>query len=89
MGAHKSDHSMETGTFWSCHVLVTAATPHELRYNWGGKGGTHSSSRYDPVEMKEFCLDDVRGPVCTTWKVIIPHSAQSACMIIVVSKDTA
>ena len=32
----------------------------------------HSSTRGDPVEVSEFCLDDVRGPVCTTQKVTIP-----------------
>ena len=32
----------------------------------------HSSPKSDPVEVKEFSLDDVRGPVCTTWKVTIP-----------------
>ena len=32
----------------------------------------HSSPRDDPMKVKEFCLDDVRGPVHTTQKVIIP-----------------
>ena len=32
----------------------------------------HSSLRGDPMEVREFCLDDVRGPVCTTQKVTIP-----------------
>ena len=32
----------------------------------------HSSLRDDPGEAKEFSLDNVRGPVCTTWEVTIP-----------------
>ena len=32
----------------------------------------HSSPRGDHMEVREFCLDDVRGPVHTTWKVTIP-----------------
>ena len=35
----------------------------------------YSSPRGDPMEVREFCLDDVRGPVCTTQKVtILPFS---------------
>ena len=30
------------------------------------------SLRVDTMEAKGFCLDDVRGPVCPTQKVIIP-----------------
>ena len=36
----------------------------------------HSSPTGDPMDVREFCLDDVRGPVHTTQKVTIPHSAQ-------------
>ena len=32
----------------------------------------HYSPRGDPMEVKAFCLDNVRGPVCTTCKVTIP-----------------
>ena len=32
----------------------------------------HSSPKGDTMEVKEFGLDDVRGPVCTTQKVTIP-----------------
>ena len=32
----------------------------------------HSSLRDDPMEVRQFCLNDVRGPVCTTQKVTIP-----------------
>ena len=32
----------------------------------------HSSPKSDPMEVREFCLDDIRGPVCTTQKVTIP-----------------
>ena len=31
----------------------------------------HSSPRGDTVEVNEFCLDDVRDPVHTTWKITI------------------
>ena len=38
----------------------------------------HSSSRGHPVEVREFCLDNVRGPVCITQKVaILPFSTIS------------
>ena len=38
----------------------------------------HSSLRSDPVEVRGFCLNDVRGPVCTTQKVTItPFSTVS------------
>ena len=33
---------------------------------------SHPSPESDPMEAQKFCLDDVRGPVCTTQKVIIP-----------------
>ena len=33
----------------------------------------HSSLRGDPLEVREFCLNDVRGPFCTTWKVTFPQ----------------
>ena len=33
---------------------------------------SHSSPRGDPMELRRFCLSDVRGLVCTTWKVTIP-----------------
>ena len=36
----------------------------------------HSSPRGDTMEVKEFCLDNVRGPVCTMQKVTIPYSVQ-------------
>ena len=39
----------------------------------------HSSPRGDPMEVREFCLNDVRGPVCTTWKVTIPPIQHSKC----------
>ena len=39
----------------------------------------HSSWRSDPVEVKEFHLDDVRSQVHTTWKVIIPPFSNNKC----------
>ena len=39
---------------------------------------SHSSPESDPIEVQKFCLDDVRGPVCTTQKVtILPFSTMS------------
>ena len=32
----------------------------------------HSSQSGDPMKVRKFCLNDVRGPVCTTQKVTIP-----------------
>ena len=37
-----------------------------------GKKVIHSSPKSDPMEVREFCLDDVRGLVHTTQKVTIP-----------------
>ena len=34
---------------------------------------SHSSPRADPMEVRKFCLNDIRGPVHTTWKVTIPQ----------------
>ena len=36
----------------------------------------HSSPNSDPVEVRKFCLDDVKDPVHTTWKVTIPPLVQ-------------
>ena len=36
---------------------------------WVEKEMVHSSLRVDTMEVKEFCLDDVQGPICTTQKV--------------------
>ena len=49
----------------------------QLPYTSPNKSGveeeiSHSSPRDDPMEVRKFCLNDVRGPVHTTWKVIIP-----------------
>ena len=69
---------METSLFWSCHVWVTAAILHKLKQNWGAKQVSHSSLRDDPVEVQKFCLNNVRGPVHTTWKVTVsPFSTVS------------
>ena len=32
---------------------------------------SQSSPKSDPMEVQKFCLDDIRGPVCTTQKVTI------------------
>ena len=37
-----------------------------------GEGVGHSSQGGDPVDVRKYCLNDVRGQVCTTQKVIIP-----------------
>ena len=37
-----------------------------------------SSQEGDPVEVWRFCLDDIKGLICTTWKVtILPFSMVS------------
>ena len=33
---------------------------------------SHPSQSSDPVEVRKFCLNNIRGPVCTTQKVTIP-----------------
>ena len=37
-----------------------------------GEGRGHPSTKSDPREVRKFCLDDIKGPVHTTWKVTIP-----------------
>ena len=44
-----------------------------LNETWEEKEVSHSCPRGDPVEVREFCLNNVRGPVCTTQKVTIPR----------------
>ena len=63
---------METSSFWSCHVWVTAATLHKLKQNHGGERSKPLLSEGRPHGGEEFSLDDVRSPVCTTQKVTIP-----------------
>ena len=47
--------------------------PHTSSNTTGvGKEVIHSSPKGDPMEVREFCLDDVRGPVHITWTVTIP-----------------
>ena len=58
--------------FGSCHIWVTAATPHKLKWNWVEKDVSHSSPRGDPWRSGNFCLSDVRGLVYITQKIIIP-----------------
>ena len=52
--------------------MVTAANPHSSNETQVEKEVRHSSPKGDPIDVREFCLNDVRGPVCTTWKVTIP-----------------
>ena len=48
----------------------------------------HYSPRDDPKEVRKFCLNDVRGPVCTTQKVTIPPFSIITVHTNTVSKDT-
>ena len=79
---------LELSSFWSCHVWVTAATLHQLKWNQGGEGGKSFLPNCDPTEVREFCLNNVRGPVHTTWKVTIPPFSTVSVQPIPVSKDT-
>ena len=58
---------METGSLWSCHVSPTSSSKPGVK-----EEVSHSSPESDLMELQKFCIDDVKGPVCTTWKVIIP-----------------
>ena len=41
---------------------------------------SHSSPGSDPLEVRKFSLDDVKGPVCTTWKVtVLPFGTVNVC----------
>ena len=63
---------METCSFWSFHVWVTAATPAQAQMKLGWKKKCHPSQKHYPVEERKFCLNDIKGPVHTTQKVTIP-----------------
>ena len=72
----KGDLAKATMTWRQAHFGAVMSgsqqpTPNGLQQNWGGKGGDPFLLGGDIVEVKEFCLDDVWGPVHTTWKVTI------------------
>ena len=48
-----------------------------------GEGVGHSSPEGDPMKVRRFCLNDVTGPVCTTWKVTI-----SLCSTVIVHANS-
>ena len=52
--------------------MVAAATYTSSNKTRVEKEVGHLSLRDDPVEVRKFCLNDVRGPVPTTQKVTIP-----------------
>ena len=50
-------------------VQLSHSCSHE---NSTGEGAEDSSQKGNPVEVRKFSLDDVKGSVCTTQKVTIP-----------------
>ena len=63
---------LESGLLQSSYVWVTQAAPHRLKGKLGsGERVTHSPSSA-PTASREFCLDDIWGPVLTTQRVTIP-----------------
>ena len=52
----------------SLRVICTSSDETRMKEEVG-----HSSQNGDPVEVRKFFLNDVRGPVCTAQKVTIPH----------------
>ena len=47
--------------------------------NWGGKQVSHSSLRGDPMEVREFCLDNVREAQSTPHRRSHPPIQHSKC----------
>ena len=56
------------GAVMSGSLQLSCASSDKNRIEEGTK---HSSQEGDPMEVWRFCLDDIRGPVCTTQKVTI------------------
>ena len=66
-----------TITWRQAHFGAVMSGPLQLPHTSSNTTGVkkeviHSSLRVVPMEVREFCLDDIRGPVHTTWKVTIP-----------------
>ena len=66
-----------TMTWRQAHFGAVMSGSLQLPHSSSNKTGvekevSHSSLRVDPVEVRKFCLDDIRGPVHTTQKVTIP-----------------
>ena len=73
----KGELAKVTTTWKQAHFRAVISRSLQLPHT--GPNGTgvekeviHSSPRIDTMEVKEFCLDDVQGPIHTTWKVTIP-----------------
>ena len=53
--------------FWSLQLICTSSDKTKM-----GEGIGHPSTKSDPMEVRKFCLNDIKGPVHTIWKVTIP-----------------
>ena len=73
----KGDLAKATTIWRQAHFGAVMSGSLQLTHKSSDKTGMeeevgHSSQSGDPVEVRKFCLNDFRGPVCTTWKVTIP-----------------
>ena len=89
----KGELTKMTMTWKQAHFRAVMTRSLELPHT--GPNGTrvekeviHSSLRVDTIEVKQFCLDNIQDPICTTWKVTIPPLAQSVYMAMPVSGNT-
>ena len=69
----KATHDLETGgptLVQSC--LGQLQLPHKCARGQAFYGAKTPTTAPDLTVPKEFCLDNVQGHVCTTWRVTIP-----------------
>ena len=71
----KGELALLTTTWKQAHFRAVKSGPLQLSYtNKTGveKEAIHSSPGIDTIDVKEFCLDNVQGPVHTTQRGTIP-----------------
>ena len=73
----KAELARATGTWKQAHFGAVMSgslqLPHkDSKGSWEVGKEVTSSPGSDPTTYREFCLDDVWGPVCTTWRITIP-----------------
>ena len=89
----KGEFMRVTATWKQAHFGVVMSGPLQLPCTDSkgngevGKEVTPSPS-CNPIVSRGVCLDDVQGPVHTTWRSLFPHLGPSAYMVTQASGDT-
>ena len=63
-----------TVTWKQAHFGVMSGSlqlPHRGKGGWVAERGVTCSAAPDPTALKEFCLDNIQGHICTTERVTI------------------